>query len=144
MHSSRSYDDLWRQTLSKVPTVFGRLQYLASLRNPNTGRYEHYGLEQKFGVEQSNETLRQSHQALFADWVAFSLDAQKRELRTYLVARDESVGEIITSWLSVKPFPTWVPANTRAAERLLFLSDLDLLLELIRREYGVGAPDPDA
>src|SRR5216683_4844157 len=36
-------NDLWRHTLSQIPAVFGRMVYLAGLRN-GRGRYEHHGL----------------------------------------------------------------------------------------------------
>ncbi len=143
MDYKRTVEDLWRYTLSQIDTVFGRLEYLASLRNHHTGRYEHFGLEQRFGPEQSDATLRKSHEQIFADWIGFSLERQKGELKTYFSGRDETVAEIMDSWLRVKPFATWVPASTRNAERALFLSDLDVILELVRREYGVGAPDPE-
>ena len=42
--------DLWRNTLSQIPSVFGRLVYLASLRNANNGRYEHHGLALVLGT----------------------------------------------------------------------------------------------
>jgi hypothetical protein len=144
MHLSDTADDLWRRTLSQISTVFGRLEYLASLRNIHTGRYEHFGLEQRFSPEISDETLRRHHETAFGDWVSFSLESQRRELLSYLTGREEPVEAILRAWLRVKPFPTWVPANTRPAERALFLGDLDVSLELIRRERGVAAPDPDA
>ncbi len=40
--------DLWQRTLAQIPTLFGRLVYLCSLREQNTGRYEHFGLAQMF------------------------------------------------------------------------------------------------
>ena len=144
MSIDRNAEHLWRQTLSKIETVFGRLEYLSSLRNPHTGRYEHHGLGLRMGVETSHYTLLQSHEAAFADWVSFSLDAQKRELSTYLIKREEPAEDIVRSWLRVKPFPTCIPATTRSAERALFLTDLDVLLELLRREMGVALSDPDA
>jgi hypothetical protein len=36
--------DLFKNTLSRIPTLFGRLAYLASLRDSNSGIYRHYGL----------------------------------------------------------------------------------------------------
>jgi hypothetical protein len=142
MEISRTAEDLWRVTLSQIETVFGRLEYLSSLRNGHTGIYEHWGFEQRFGAAQSNETLRLSHQNIFAEWVGFPLE--KREVEAYLAGREEQVADIIAAWLRVNPFPTWVPAQTRPAERNLFLGDLDILLELLRRDFGVAAPDPDA
>ena len=89
MSLDRNAEYLWRQTLSKIETVFGRVEYLSSLRNPHTGRYEHHGLAGRIGVETAHTILLQSHEAAFADWVSFSLDAQKRELNTYLIKRGE-------------------------------------------------------
>src|SRR5438270_3121880 len=69
--------DLWRHTLSKLPTFFGRLEYLSSLRNPNSGLYEHHGLGQMFGYENADETLRRSHLEVFHEWLCLSLERQK-------------------------------------------------------------------
>ena len=43
--------NLWRNTLSQIPSVFGRLVYVSSLRNSNNGRYEHHGLTLVYGEE---------------------------------------------------------------------------------------------
>lgn len=137
-------EDLWRNTLSQIPTVLGRLEYLSSLRNAHSGQYEHFGLEQRFGQEIAAETLLRSHEAVFSDWISFSLDAQRRELLSYFASREEDTDRILRNWIGLQPFVTWVPANTRSAERALFVEDLAILLELIRRERGVAAPDPDA
>lgn len=47
----RPAEDLWRRTLSGIPSIYGRLAFLASLRDVNTGRYEHHGLAMIFGAE---------------------------------------------------------------------------------------------
>ena len=39
-----SLAESWRRTLAGVPTLPGRLEYLASLRNAHSGQYEHFGL----------------------------------------------------------------------------------------------------
>jgi len=72
--------DLWRNTLSQIPTTFGRLIYLASLRDQNTGAYHHHGLAQLFDEEQANQTLRQSHNQVFSEWLCFNLEQQKKDL----------------------------------------------------------------
>src|SRR4051812_33121708 len=59
--------DLWRHTLSQIPTIFGRLVYLSSLRDPNTGVYHHYGLAQRFDEESADQTLRESHLKAFSE-----------------------------------------------------------------------------
>ena len=72
--------DLWRNTLSQIPTTFGRLIYLASLRDQNTGSYQHHGLAQLFGAEETDQTLRQSHLLTFSEWLCFNLEQQKYDL----------------------------------------------------------------
>ncbi|MDP9115300.1 MAG: hypothetical protein M3O20_16675, partial [Acidobacteriota bacterium] len=59
--------DLWKHTLSQIPTVYGRLVYLASLRDPNSGTYRHHGLSASFGREQSIYALRKSHEQTFLE-----------------------------------------------------------------------------
>ena len=53
--------DLFKNTLSRIPTVFGRLAYLASLRGPDSGVYGHHGLTLMFGREESKRALARSH-----------------------------------------------------------------------------------
>ena len=57
--------DLWRHTISQIPSVFGRLVYLSSLRNPNNARYRHDGLALIFGDDEANRLLRGSHREPF-------------------------------------------------------------------------------
>ena len=68
-------EDLWRHTISQIPTLFGRLVYLASLRNHNTGQYEHHGFAQTYGMEASDRAMRASHESAFADWLKLELPA---------------------------------------------------------------------
>ena len=65
--------DLWKHTLSQIPTTYGRLVYLASLRDPNSGSYRHHGLSAAFGREQSTYALRTSHEQTFLQWLNLPL-----------------------------------------------------------------------
>ena len=75
---------LWRRTLAQIPTVFGRLAYLSSLRNPATGRYAHEALVRLLGPEEADRTLCHSHHQVFSLWLGFSLADQKSDLDEYL------------------------------------------------------------
>src|SRR5437588_12662109 len=68
--------DLWRNTLSQIPTLFGRLVYLSSLRDTNSGVYEHYGLAQVFGAKDADRTLKHSHAQAFAASLNLNLEQQ--------------------------------------------------------------------
>ncbi len=136
--------ELWRHTLSQVPSVFGRLVYLSSLRNTNSDTYDHHGFALMFGEDESDRTLRQSHVAAFAEWLRYSLEEQKADLGLYLSALGSDKKMIVEAWLRLTPYRHLIPSSARQAERQLYLSDLETLLRLLKNEYGVSVSDPDA
>ncbi len=136
--------ELWRNTLAQIPSLFGRLVYLASLRDQNTGRYEHHGLAQLFGEDVADEALRESHAATFQDWLCYTLEQQKSDLDLYLAGLDTDKRTLLDTWIRLAPYRSLIPASARDVERKLYLADLETLLELLRNEYDVSGPDPDA
>jgi hypothetical protein len=136
--------DLWRNTISQIPSVFGRLVYLASLRNPNNGSYEHHGLALVFGEDEANKALKTSHSAVFAEWLSFNLEQQKADLDLYISALFEDKRVVIENWIRLAPYRNLVPASVRGVERRLYIADFTALLELFKAAYGVAVPDPDA
>jgi hypothetical protein len=135
--------DLWRNTLSQIPSVFGRLVYLSSLRSGASGRYEHHGLAVTFGDEESHQALAQSHRETFSAWLGFSLEQQKADLDLYLSALIPDRAAIVDNWLRLGPYRNVVPAAARESERQLFAADFEALLEVLRREYGLNRHDPE-
>ena len=122
--------ELWRRTLSQIPTVFGRLVYLASLRDNASNHYAHSSLTSLLGPEGADRTLRHSHHQVFSEWISFRLAEQKADLDEY----------IRTSGGRAQVFHVYrnlVPPAARDVERQLYLTDLETLLELLR--YGGAA-----
>jgi hypothetical protein len=122
--------ELWRKTLSRIPTHFGRLVFLSSLRDALTGRYAHAPLSQIVGREVTDRTLCHSHHEIFSEWLSFSLARQKADLDEYLTASQAP--------LDLIPYRDIVPAAAHHVERQLYLTDLETLLELLRFERGVA------
>jgi len=122
--------ELWRRTLSQIPSSFGRLVYLSSLRDPNTGEYQHFGFAQRFSDREADKTLRRSHADTFSDWLCFSLEEQKAELDLYLAGLPQDVVTVVANWKLLPPFANLIPVPTREAQRELFLADLRMVLEL--------------
>lgn len=135
---------LWHNTLSQIPTLFGRLAYLASLRNANSGRYEHHGFAQAYGADTADHAMRESHESTFAEWLRQGLAAQQSDLVDYLQGLPEPMPTLVEVWLRLAPYRSMVPTAVRAPERQLFLTDLEMLLDSIRAGLGVSVPDPDA
>lgn len=132
--------DLWRRTLSQIPSIFGRLIYLSSLRS-HTGAYEHYGFVQAYGMAAAQSALLASHEQTFSLWLTFNLEQQKADLDLYLSGFITDREAIIDIWLRMEPYRNLVPATARASERRLFTADFSALLELLRREYRLSRPD---
>jgi hypothetical protein len=135
--------DLWRNTLSQIPSVFGRLVYLASLRNVNSGRYEHHGLALIFGEDEASRALKKSHSNVFADWLAFNVEQQKADLDLYIASLFEDKRTVVETWLKLAPYRNLIPSTVRGVERRLYITDLTALMELLKNAYAVGDPDRD-
>jgi hypothetical protein len=134
----------WRRALAGIDTLLGRLAYLASLRNVNTGTYEHFGLSERVGAAEVDRLIRQTHLEVFQQWLCFGLERQKTELEEYISGMNADRREILSNWLNLGPYAAWVPAESRDVERSLFYTDLEIVLELIRNESGVASRDPDS
>ena len=105
--------DLWRHSLSRIPSSFGRLVYLSSLRNNNSGRYEHHGLALMFGEDDTHETLAESHQRTFSEWLNYGLEHQKADLDFYLSSLSVQRKTLVETWLRLAPYRNFVPSTVR-------------------------------
>jgi hypothetical protein len=137
-------DDLWKHTLSRVPSVFGRLMYLASLRDPNSGIYRHHGLSTAFGRDESNRALKESHRKTFREWLKLSLADQSRDLVLYLNELEDSKSAVVKHWLNSKQYREQVPSSARKMERELFNQDFEVLLETLRNSLSDVDPGPES
>ena len=137
-------EDLWLHTLSQIPTLFGKLQYLASLRDPNTGNYEHHGLSLVFGEKEATKAMRQNHKRTFADWLAYGLVEQQADLEGYLVGLRSPLSDILASWELLEPWKLYVPLGVMPSEKALYAADLRTICRVLTQRYAAAAPDRDA
>jgi hypothetical protein len=130
--------DLWKHTLSQIPSVYGRLAYLASLRDPNSGAYRHHGLSAAFGREQSSYALRTSHEQTFLEWLNLSLAAKHKDFRAYFqsVSLDESPQSVIRYLARGARYITQAPDSAGPAQRRQFHMEMETLLELLKNDSG--------
>jgi len=125
-------DDLWRHTLSRIPTVFGRLAYLASLLDASSGAYRHHGFTEAFGREKSVSAMRESHERVFVEWISLSMRDKYGVLGQYLDSLEDPAPTVVEHWLKSRVYKAYVPGAARDMERDLFCSDLEALLAMIR------------
>lgn len=133
--------DLWRHTLARIPTLFGRLLYLAALRNQTSGAYEHPVLAKMVGEEEAEDTLRRSHARVFQDWLCLNLERQKADLQEYL-AETSNPATLLAEWQDSDACQGWAPPTAQDVESRLFAGDLRTLFTLLTRAYGGASPGP--
>jgi hypothetical protein len=133
--------NLWRVTLSRIPSLFGRLAYFASLRDPETGEYQHWGMSQIYGRKEANKAFRQSHAEVFKDWLFLDLAHREADFSLYrsgLKAEGRDVLEVVARLESHRRL---LPASARQAECEVFQGALIALLERVKRKPSVqGTP----
>ena len=130
--------------LSQIETSYGRLVYLASLRNPDNGRYEYYGSEVSVPSAINREFLR-LHEEVFHEWVTYTLERKKADVELYIAGiKSIDPAELINAWLRLTPYKNLVPAAIQGPERQKHISDFEAILGLLKNVYGVASPDPNA
>ncbi len=139
-------ETLWVRDLSLIESSYGRLVYLAGLRNPDTGRYEHYGFNQAYsGVLVASRALKRVHESIFREWVSYPLERKKADIELYISGIDQvDRTELLDAWLRLTPYKNLVPASIRGPEREKHISDFEAILGLLRNVYGVASPDLNA
>ncbi len=144
LQQSPHIEEAWRRDLAHIPTSYGRLVYLAGLRNPNTGHYEHYGSDSSARGE-LNKRLKHVHEDIFKDWVSYSLEQKKADIEVYIAGIDQvDCAELIDAWLRLTPYKNLVPGSIQGPERQKHVSDFEAILGLLKNVYGVASPDRDA
>jgi hypothetical protein len=123
--------DLFRNTLSCIPTLFGRLAYLASLRDGNSGVYVHHGLKSIYGGKKSHEALAQSHREIFHNWLKLPLVDKIEDLKSYVNTLDNAAA-FLEYWTQGPPSRSYLPEAVRGAEKMLFFDEFEILIEVLK------------
>src|ERR1035441_3235736 len=112
--------DFEERTLAGMEGQFSRLVYLASLRDYNTGRYHHYGLESRYALEAVDEGLHHCHVRVFEE-----LRSNSADWSIWHHCATTTPGAItIMDWSHVMRWKQWTKACTIATCGFLKNSDL--------------------
>ena len=136
--------DLWKHTLSRISSVYGRLTYLASLRDPNSGQYRHHGLSTAFGRDESTLAMRESHQQVFKEWLKLPLSEKALDLGEYLTGLDETPAVVASNWLGSGHYNTLMPDRVTRPQQAQFRQELEILLQMLKNAPAAGRPAPSS
>ena len=138
------YEDLLRRTLSKISNDLGRLIFIASTRDYNTGTYHHEGLASRFSPEKASEALELAHTEIFKQLAAYSLEALVEEIEIYACASRESAATIVRTWQILEPYRVTVPLRLNPTIVHVFVSNIRLALAILRHRQNPEVVDPSA
>src|SRR5438309_9960153 len=96
--------DLRNRTLARLPGDVGRLVYLASSRDLNTGRYSHDGLAFHFSENVACRAMAACHAEIFNRLVYCSLQDLIEELRSYVSSTAATTGDGWARWRQLRPY----------------------------------------
>jgi hypothetical protein len=125
----RDFED---RTLSALDGYFSRLVYLASLRDYNTGRYHHYGLESRHPPAAVDEALRQCHTRVFEGLVGLSLKEQTEDLLDFFESLKEDKSRLVAAWERLRSYQILPPENCHPLARELFDKNIEIILKVLR------------
>ncbi len=124
--------DFEDRTLTGIIGFFSQLVYLASLRDYNTGRYHHYGLETRYAEEVVDEGLRQCHVRVFEELVGLPLKEQTEDLLNFFESLKEDKTRLVEVWKRLRSYQILPPADCHPLARELFDKNIEIMLRILR------------
>ncbi len=124
--------DFEKHTLNDMDGQFRQLIYLASLRDYNTGRYSHYGLETRYSSQAVDEGLHRCHVRVFEDLMKLPLQDQTRDLLGFFESLKEERSRLIDAWQRLRSYQILPPENCHALARQLFDKNIEVILRVLR------------
>jgi len=132
--------EYWAERLEAVPTIFGRLAFLGSLRDAMTGVYRDAAAARDYSEAEIGQSLSTMHTRIFRQWLAMNLEQQSIDLSDYLSTADGRSAFLAFNHREVAG--VLAPSEAKLQERELFKRDLANLLIMVSARHS--RPEPAA
>jgi hypothetical protein len=123
-------EDFTSRTLAAIPSDFGRLCYVSSLKDSSTGLYKHDGLMDLYSDNSVQAALAQCHEELFSRILETPLNHQERDLRNCLNVAGDQFWAVVESWRESRSFRSMCPEGLPDYLDELFCSNMNALLAI--------------
>ena len=124
-------EDFSSQTLAAISTDFGRVYYVSSLKDEDSGRYEHDGLANLYADNAVQAALSHCHEELFSRILETPLRDQERDLNGCLDAAADRYWEVVENWRETRYFQSLCPEGLPDYLSDLFCSNMSALLAIL-------------
>jgi hypothetical protein len=134
----RIIQDFTLTTLAGISGEFGKLTYLASLRDLSSGRYEHAGLAALYPDEAMQQALELCHEQIFERVLESPLAQQETDLKECLERMPGGLGGALAHWRRMEAYRVLMPERAPDYLKELFCSNLRALLEILQEESSTA------
>lgn len=129
--NQRVIEDFASRTLAAIPGEFGRLVYIATLRDLASGQYRHEGLAVIYSEAAVHHALSYCHEQLFCRILEMPLERQEQDLEDCLSGMEGPVNGTAARWLELESYRLLIPLGISDYLRDLFCSNMRALLGLL-------------
>lgn len=130
-HQNRSViEDFTSRTLAVIPSDFGRLYYVSSLKDPVTGRYMHDGLMDVYSENSVQAALAECHEEIFSRILETPLKEQEHDLRKCMRSAGDQFWDVVENWRFSRHYHAMCPQGLPEYLNDLFCSNMGALLEV--------------
>jgi|CZKC01.1.fsa_nt_gi hypothetical protein len=130
----RLTEDLTERTLASISSEYGKLIYLASLRDLASGIYRHEGLEALYSAGSVQEALLLAHREVCARVMEMPLARQEMDLLTSWKGFEADLEELIGNWKQSEVYRTLMPNGLPDYMRTMFCSNIETLLSVFEKD----------
>jgi hypothetical protein len=130
----RVVEDVTARTLAGIPTEFGKLLYLSSLRDISTGHYVHEGLIARYSREAVQQALGYCHQELFLRVLEMPLERQEWDLRACIEGMEGEFWGKLRRWRETEFYRLLIPSDSPEYLREVFLANVGAVLDVALEE----------
>jgi hypothetical protein len=123
-------EDLTERTLAAITSEYGKLIYLASLRDLASGQYRHEGLEAVYSAGSVQEALSHAHREVCSRIMEMPLARQEMDLLDSWKGFEAQPEELVGNWKESEVYRTLLPAGLPDYMRTLFCSNIETLLSV--------------
>src|SRR5258708_27299734 len=135
-------EDIRNHTLWAIRNEFGRLIYLASTRDYNTGKYYHDGLAFQFSEPTAEKALAACHDEVFEQLLESPLEDFVGELERYMRSAYPDPSHTADVWEKLQAYRATIPLRCGPLAAGSFLSQVKVSFAILKAHQPAHPQSP--